>query len=379
MRAPPAQASTLSRRDLILLPLVAMLTVLLMLGGGEAVAQLLWPSQADLSCRYQTSSGERYRPHCTAMSKPVDGPWVTNTFNECGYRTAESCAVRPGALRAVIFGSSTSRGHGVDYAHTFAAVSSQTLTSACGRPVDFQNLGSEAEDIMLLPQRMPEALRLKPNLIILLLTPYDLQHLTTSNPRFQTTTKAAPGPAVGRLKSVMNVARESHLFLIGQHYLYRDPAVQVAAFLRNGVDDLNGYVVSPLPPAWAKRVGEIDHLLQTISPTARAAGVPILVVYVPRRAHVLLEIPKFANAKAEPRALTDRLQAVAASNGADFLDLTPAFAAAPNAAELFYLADGHPNADAHAILSRSLVARLLASPAFAWCTPAATRTGPSTR
>jgi hypothetical protein len=113
---------SLPRHDLILLPLVSLLTVILMLGGGEALARLAFPKHTSIACVSKTQdAGERFQPNCVALTKAAEGPWVENRFNECGYRTAEPCAAKqPGQLRVVVLGSSTARGALVPYAETFA-------------------------------------------------------------------------------------------------------------------------------------------------------------------------------------------------------------------------------------------------------------------
>jgi hypothetical protein len=62
-------------RDLWLLPLVAVLTVIAMLAGAEAAARALWPEQLANACRMSDPVlGFRYRPHCASVMKTREGP-----------------------------------------------------------------------------------------------------------------------------------------------------------------------------------------------------------------------------------------------------------------------------------------------------------------
>ena len=86
----------LPRRDIVLLPLISMLTLLCMLAGAEVITRIVWPEQIVNSCQVPDPSlGFRYRPNCSSTMKSAEGPWYTNDYNECGYRSAASCGPVP--------------------------------------------------------------------------------------------------------------------------------------------------------------------------------------------------------------------------------------------------------------------------------------------
>ncbi len=350
----------LARRDWILIPLISALTALFLLGGGEIAARYAWPIRSEVSCAYRLADGsQRYRPNCVALTKAIDGPWTENRFNDCGYRTAESCkAMAPGQMRVVVFGSSTSRGHAVPYNATFAARASRILSKRCGRLVDFQNLGTEARGMLTLDQRIPEALALHPNAIILLVSPYDLQHMT--DPLGDHVRRPHSPPAL----ALENALRTSRLFLVGQHYMYRDPAVQVDAFVRRGVDDTNAYAFNPLTPKWQARTDAISELLKRIVVQTRPKNIPVIFAYVPRRVQVVLETPKFRTRGVDPEVITTRLRTLTSFDGSKFVDTTPPLAAWKNLNSLFYLADGHPTGTGHAVIASALISSLMSMPTF---------------
>ena len=44
--------------------------------------------------------GTRFVPNCKARYKSGEGPWAENDYNECGYRSKESCLTKPAARSA---------------------------------------------------------------------------------------------------------------------------------------------------------------------------------------------------------------------------------------------------------------------------------------
>lgn len=352
------------KRDYILLPLIAAVTVLVLLIGGETFARLAWEQDDDREpCEYTTDTGFRYTPFCTSRTKVWEGPWITQHYNECGYRSAESCAPRPpGALRVVVVGSSTARGALVNYQDSFAARGSAALTRACGELVDFQNLGTEPSDMSRVDLRIEEGLSLRPGAIVMTVGPFDLIHL---NDPTETGTAAAAAPARLTLQSLVLRLRESRLFLLMQYYLYRDPAFQVRAFLLNG--DPADYVRAPLTPAWQQRLADFGRLLDRIVAHSRPANVPVLVFYVPERAQAALAGSGSIPPNVDPYVVGRELALVAQQHGARLIDTTRSFGTYPDFQSLYYLTDGHPSVGGHAALAQDVVHALLAEPMFAHC------------
>jgi hypothetical protein len=116
------------------MPLIFVMTILVLLVAGEVSARMIYKQDDAVEpCEYQVPTGSRYRPMCSSRTKVWEGPWITQHFNACGYRSAEPCALRPpGSLRVVVVGSSTARGALVDYEESFAARASAVLSSKCG-------------------------------------------------------------------------------------------------------------------------------------------------------------------------------------------------------------------------------------------------------
>jgi lysophospholipase L1-like esterase len=251
------------------------------------------------------------------------------------------------------------RGHGAPYSGTFAAIASKILSQRCGRTVDFQNMATVAADVHIIDHRIPEALKLKPSVIVLLINSYDIQFIGSP--------ETAPSEFHLNLASLKHLVTSSRLVTIGQHYLYLDPLVQLSVFLNAGADDAHGYVAIPLPRQWETRVEEMGAIIDRISAQAKAAHVPFVLVYAPRRAQVLLEMPKYHRANVDALELDRRLHAIAETDGVTFLDTTPSLASSKRYNDLFYISDGHPTVEGHAIIARDVASTLLTLPAFAGC------------
>lgn len=349
----------LPRRDYVLLPVIFIMTIVALLVIGEASARLAYAQDDDVEpCEYSTPTGFRYHPMCTSHTKVWEGPWITQQFNACGYRTAEPCTPRPpGALRVVVVGSSTARGALVNYGESFAARASAALSAKCGGLVDFQNLGTEPSDVDRIDLRMPEAMGLRPSAIVMTIGSFDLVHLKDPPPL-----QEAPARRFD-VRGAIELLRESRLFLLMQYRLYSDPAFQVRAFLLNG--DPADYVRRPLSAPWQRRVDELGDLLGRI--TAQAAGVPVLLFYTPERAQVALARLPSEPPGVDPFVLGSAIQQVAARHDVIFFDTTQAFASATDFQSLFYLTDGHPRENGHAALASVVERGLLSVPAFAGC------------
>ncbi|WP_428485566.1 SGNH/GDSL hydrolase family protein [Rhodopila sp.] len=351
------------RRDYFLLPLIFVMTMVIILIGGEITTRLLYVQVDSVEpCEYSTASGFRYKPFCTSHTKVWDGPWITQHFNDCGYRTAESCAPRPaGSLRVDVIGSSTARGVLVNYPESFAARASAMLSSRCDSTVDFQNLGTEPTDVDTIDRRIPEALALRPAAIVMTVGPYDMIHLKDK----EATRGDAIPPARFKLRDLVTLLRDSRLFLVMQAYLYRDPAFNIRAFLLNG--DPADYVRTPLSAAWRQRVSDIGDLLGRITAQTTPAHVPVLLFYIPERAQAALAALPSDPAGVDPLALGAALKAVAARHGVQLFDSTRAFASGPDFESLYYLTDGHPREGGHAALAGVVEKALLSEPAFNRC------------
>ena len=107
-----AEEAPLPRRDLLILPLISICTIVLCLIAAESLASYFFASQELNPCMVADPvHGAKFKPNCTVRMKAAEGPWVTSSYNDCGYRTKESCGPKsPGTTRIALLGSSASEG-----------------------------------------------------------------------------------------------------------------------------------------------------------------------------------------------------------------------------------------------------------------------------
>jgi hypothetical protein len=356
----------LPRRDYVVLPLLCLATILVMFGIAEGASRLMFVQHERDACMvHDPVLGTRFRPNCTSRVKAAEGPWVTNSYNACGYRTPQSCGPKPaGGVRIAVLGSSIAQGYLVPYQETFAARAAEQLTRRCDEAVEFQNLASIGYVWERLALRADEALTLHPDAAIIVMIPFDLQQ-TDPGEGIGPPPKPAPEGPMKRLDSLM---KNSRALVAAQHYLFSRPDLYTQFYLRYG--DRADFLRVPLTPAWKRRVDAFDTLLGGIAEKYHAAHVPLLLVYVPQRAQATLLAAHHAPPGVAPYAFGRTIGEIAARHGVDYLDLSTAFSRIPQAASLYYPVDGHLTGKGDAVLAAQLAAALQRRlPEFAACTP----------
>lgn len=359
----------LPRRDLVILPLLALATVLVLFGAAEVFSRVRYPEREADSCKTPDAVlGYRFRPGCTSTTKAAEGPWTTNGYNACGYRTPEPCGPVPaGARRIALIGSSTSSGYLVPYGGTLAAHAAADLTQVCRRPVEVQNLGGVDYTGAKLTARARESLTLAPQALVLVVSPLDLE-LAQGARTFQENgfTVTRSNNPVTRLKEALGASRAAS---VAQHFVLKGDRTYVPTYLRSG--DRADFMRAPLPEQWRARVAEFDGRVAGIQAMAARRRVPFVIVFAPQRAQAGLVAGAAgagsgALAGFDALVLPRALAAAAAAHGAVFVDSDAEIAPGTPTERLFYPVNGHPNAEGHRLIARSLVRRLLA-PDLAIC------------
>lgn len=366
----------LPRRDLIMLPCLSLLTILLLLIGSEATARYLFVSSEADSCEVSDARiGFAFKPNCTSHLKVAEGPWVTNSYNDCGYRTREGCSTVPaGTSRIALIGSSASEGLYVDYDHTFATRTAVELTRRCHRPVETQNLGRLICSPACAFHRVDEALALKPDVLVLAISPHDIETMNAQEvrdrdkpipPTHPAELDAKKGNDTKRLQKVLTGSRS---VTAAEHFIFQDPATYLKMYLVYG--DKADFLRPPFTAAWRRRFDDLDLLVGEMAAKARAAHVPFYLLEIPSLAQSsILAMQSPPSASVNAHALNQELAAIAARHGVEFVDVLDTFRKTPGANKDFYMVDGHLNAEGEALISGPLVESLIAgkeSP-FAGC------------
>jgi hypothetical protein len=352
----------LPRRDFIVLPLLSFLTVLVMFGVSEIVTRLIWPARYDYACNIDDSvDGDRFKPNCTVRGKIAEGPWVTYHFNECGYRSDTSCGPKPpGTVRIAILGSSISQALYVPYEDTFFSRASSTLRLQCKRPVDVQNLGVPGSSPVFAYRRVPEALALKPDLVIYLVVPWDLYQEDFSTELAEGGKSHLPSaPAKTNLTPLNRIERwliQSRTVLMAQHFMLQDKAAYILTYMLYG--DKADFLRQPFTPTWQRRFADFDLMIARMAEKMKAADVPFMIIPVPSRAEAALLSSPHLPPHVDPFAFGHQIETIASKHGVSYLDLMQTFSQIPNAERLYYVVDGHGTAEAQKVIAEKLVEKL---------------------
>ncbi len=374
----------LPRRDFVLLPLLCALTVVAMVGLAEIGTRMAYAERKEDSCaRPDATLGYRFAPDCTSRTKAAEGPWVTNYYNECGYRTTQSCGpAADGVRRVAVVGSSISAGYLVPYDSSIANLTAARLQGKCDAPVEFQNLGGIGYIWSKVYSRMDEALALRPLAVMMVVIPFDLEQ-TVDTPAPTALGTAASGTSAsgtsalrldavattGVMARLHRIIGSSRAFAVAQHFLFQNVPFYTNLYLRYG--DKADFLRPPFPPSWQRRFHDFDVLMEGVSAKARAAGVPFILATVPQRAQAALvashgRLPPGI----DPMAFDREVARIAARHGIDDIDVTPEFARQSNpAADYYYAVDGHINALGSQLVAKAIAQRFISDvPAFASCT-----------
>jgi hypothetical protein len=348
---------SLPRKDLLLLPLISLLTVLLMIGAAEFTTRKIWPEKMRDDCfSVDPVLGNRFAPNCSTMRKNAEGPWIRYEYNECGYRGTTSCGPKPqGTLRIVLMGSSAAFGLDVPYDQHIAVRAAPGLAEVLGHPIEFQNLGGVGRDWSKNEMVLDEVLSLKPDAIFYFVMPFDLIRMD----RLESELPQDAGPVssvklnVGTWVKVRHLLANSRVVYMIQHFLLADESFLLRA-VQNYGDPLD-VSRQPTPPLGEKRFALLDMIVGKLADRAREAHVPCFMIAVPNRAEVVMIRSNAQIPHMDPYIFPQQMQATAQRHGVAYIDLLPYLKNAPNAADLYYRVDGHPTGTFHELLTRILV------------------------
>jgi hypothetical protein len=280
--------------------------------------------------------------------KTPEGPWYTNSYNECGYRSDTPCRpLPPGHRRIAVIGTSLSEGHLVPYRDTLVAGLAAGLGRMCGAPVDVQNLGAIGYHGDLLLRRMAEALRLHPDAVLFVTNPYDIEILLGEGAE-----GAAPRAPPNVQQRVFTTLRSSRALEMAQHVLFRDPAIYLPMYLRYG--DKADFLRPPFTASWQDRLRRFDLLVGALAAQASQARVKLMVAFVPQAAQLWLMTGQPVPPGIDPAALPAAIAAIADRHGAWFADTALDMSAAPKPEDLFYIVEGHMSAAGHRIAAAAI-------------------------
>jgi len=360
-------------RDYFILPLLSIVTVVVLFIVAEAVTRVVWYEHEDNACVIP-GDGYQIKPNCTARTKSAEGRWATFRFNECGYRSNTSCGpVPPGTLRIAIVGASVSQGFNIPYEDSYFALAATDLGRACGRPVDVQNLGKPGSSPLYTYRRIDEALALKPDLVLMLLAPFDIeQQIDPHELAARNEAARPPKPQAVRetrslLRRLQLLITESRTVLVAEHFLLQNRDTYLRLYLNYG--DKADFLRQPFTPAWKQRFEDVDLIMGDMTAKIHAAGIQFVVMPVPSRAEAAILSAPHVPPGVDGFAFGRELENMAARHGAAYVDLMEPFSKIPNSQDLFLIVDGHVDSSGQKVMARALTRKLLdgSFPAFSGC------------
>ncbi len=360
-------------RDYILIPLIGLFTFFFLLGASEFSARVVWPEQTNDVCVHTDRFGVlQARPNCTSTTKIAEGPAVKYRFNECGYRTFDSCGAKPaGTLRLVMLGSSITEGLHVPYEQTFAQLTARALAHATGRNVQIENLGLATLSPLNCYHKVDEAIALDPDAVVYAVAPFDLdqtmdpvQLANRNNPRAASTGPLAHYAKPTLLKALQRALNESRTFLVAQHFLFSNTETFLRIYLAYG--DKADYLRQPVSARWQARYSDFNLVLTDMARRFHNDGIPLLLMAVPSRPEAALLSVDHPPPHSDAFAFDRTLQQMASKLDVGYVDGVREFAGVRHSDKLFYIVESHITGGGHALLARALVRKCLdgSVPAF---------------
>ncbi|HXM65050.1 MAG TPA: SGNH/GDSL hydrolase family protein [Terriglobales bacterium] len=379
------QEKKLPPRDWILLPLISLLTIGLLAGSTELIARRMFSRTGTLyDCLVlnDPSTGTRGIPGCVSREKIEETQPVEYRFNSSGYRAETEFGPKsPGTYRIVMVGSSFAMGYRVPVEETFAARLQAELSQRTGLRTELFNeamagSGGSPRSVSL---RFKDALAAKPDLILWILTFWDVSHVSSIMPE---ETPAGHETSIGRTrrlvkealarKSIVEMVRDlsdvplkvvrvrwemTRTAFLLQHFLNESQSQYLRAYLI-GSDSNNGFLKTEPSAEWQTWLRQSDSYAEELQARAAAAGVPLVAVLVPDRAQAALISMGAWPADIDPFKLDDELRAMIVRHGGIYIDILSGFRNIPNPEHYYFPVDGHPNAEGQRIISRLLAEAL---------------------
>jgi hypothetical protein len=352
--------SRLRRWDFVIIPGLAVLTLLVPALVGEGFARLAWPEVKTNSCFVGVQQFHRFRPNCVTRMKVAEGEWVEYHYNECGLRASDSCGPKPlGVERIAILGTSVGLGFHVAENDLFSAKIRPDLERIWNRKVQIENFSSVGPPISQGYKLDPQILKVSPDVVMLVLVPYDLIHMLQGSAQADDGRAEMPATAgwlqTPLLKDFQVGIRDSRLLLVVRHFVWSDEFFSLRAYVdRASPDDASRI---PLSSTTRHAYDLLEAVLVKFADDFHAHHVRLLVVAFPNRSQAIAIAHGVETPALDPSGFPHRVAEIAKKAGVEFVDVVPAIKrSAATVNDMFYPVDGHPTRAAHQLIAESLVA-----------------------
>jgi len=373
------EESRLPRRDWFLLPLLSLLTICCLIAGSELTARGLfeWRPGVQNCVVLNDPLGQHGVPNSVCREKEPETSTVEYRFNSCGHRTGMECGPKPdGSYRIVLTGSSLAMGLRVTREETIAALLPTELSLRTGRKIELYNTavavmeGGTPRSVAL---RFDDVLAAKPDMVLWILGPWDIEHVSTLYVEQKRSSAARPVSLVQKVmqyrdqvvslsphainEAIIDVFHRSRTALLLQHYMYENQSLYVKHFLI-GSDESQGFLKAEPSAALKSKMQQFDRYTAEIAGRTKAAGVPLVAVFLPNRAQAAMISRGEWPDDYDPFELDLALRDIVTRHGGVYVDILPDFRNVPNPEVHYFPVDGHPNASGHAVISEMLARAL---------------------
>jgi hypothetical protein len=382
-----------ARRDWILLPLMAILPLIVLVAFTEFIARQTFiespPTSHPCLVLNDASTGVRAIPNSVCMQKTLESGWVEFRFNGSGHRAVmEALPKPPGVYRIVLIGSSLSEGWTVPREKSFAALLPGMLSKDTGHDIDLYNEGMEWGSPHSTDLRFNQVLEAKPDLILWPVTPWDIYNVSMTVPyptNAESSSTHKPGEGgtragpLHRLWAKLTMAKltdflshNSKAFFMLQHWLYKSDSIYLGRSL-SVTDEWTPSLQDRPSAEWQEKLRQFDGYTADMMARAKAAGVPFVVMALPRHAQAVMIASGDWPADLNPYSFGNQLKPIVEKNGGVYIDILPAFRNIPNIHSDFYPVDPHLDIAGHAAAATVLEKGLTggAIPALSAQSPAA--------
>jgi hypothetical protein len=262
-------------------------------------------------------------------------------------------------------------GERVQQRESFAALLPEALSEKTGRKVEVYNESMGWGFTHSVTLRFNDVIAARPDLILWILTPVDVERSslvlatpddigrwssksTTERIELRVKTILASEPGVA---AIADVYERSRTALMLRHFLYQSESLYMTAALA-GNDNEAGFLRDPMSALWKDRLKQVDSDAATIEAQARDAGIPFVAAFVPNRVQTAMVSIGQWPAGFDPYKLDGQLRSIIDSHGGTYIDTLPEFRDIPNPERYYFLVDGHPNPEGHAVLANILAKEL---------------------
>jgi SGNH hydrolase-like domain, acetyltransferase AlgX len=336
----------------------------------EIVARLLF-KQTSSSARpclitNDPSTGVRAIPNSSCIEKDFESQWVEYKFNSCGHRAVMECGPkRPGTFRIVMLGSSLAQGATVPLDKSFAAILPALLSKNTGRDIELYNEGMAYGTPHSVDLRFAEALTAQPDLLLWPISPWDIAFVDLTLPLSRAAVideQLVGASGWHRVKAELLRKRDlagfltnhSRAFFMMLHFLYKSDSIYLSHSL-SATDEYAASLQDTPSQEWQEKLRRFDTYVADIAARAKTAGVPLVVMALPRHAQVVMISAGVAPPGVNPYAFGDQIKAIVEKNGATYIDILPQFRDVPNVSSAFYPIDQHLT-----VSGQQLVAQVIA-------------------